>query len=99
MIKMTSFGRRSTFVWGFRGTTVGTASAVDIVDDERAAESTQSSGEARTVPKRVKFASKKKSQNKVVDDQESEEVSKEARVTPNHARITGVLALISAYVA
>ena len=31
---MTSFGRHSTVIWGFPGTTVGTAPAANIVDDD-----------------------------------------------------------------
>ena len=94
---MASFGRRSTVVWGFPDTIVGTAPDVDIVDDAYAAESAQSSPEACTAPKRVIFSSKK-SQNRRSMIEKQPRAPKEVRAAHNHVRITGALALISSHV-
>ena len=94
---MASFERRSTVVWDFPGTTVGTAPAAGIVDDARAAESAPRSPKTHTAPKRVIFRPKSlKSRRSMIEKQPR--APKEVRAAHNHARITGALALLSSHV-
>ena len=55
---MGSLGRPTTLIWRFSGTAAGTVSAVGVVDDVRAADSTPSSARACTAPKQAIFPAK-----------------------------------------
>ena len=55
---MASFGRPTTLIRRFPGTTAGTVSAADVVDDVPAADSTPSSARACTAPKQAIFPAK-----------------------------------------
>ena len=55
---MSSLGRPTTLIRRFLGTAAGTVSAVDVVDDVRAADSMPSSARACTAPKQAIFPAK-----------------------------------------
>ena len=81
---MASLGRRSTVVWGFPGTTVGTAPAANIVDDARDAKIAPSSPKTRTAPKRVIFLAKSLKKPSIDDREAAKSAKRRAPPTTTH---------------